>query len=51
MSDDAVCCIENAMFSSSEKQRSIGSFVNKLHKGFYNIPQISIIKVLQGQKK
>ena len=34
-----VCCIDNAMFSSAEKQGSIGSFVNKLYKGFYNIPQ------------
>ena len=29
MSDEAVYCTESAMFLSSEKQRSFGSFVNK----------------------
>ena len=29
MSDEPVYCTESAMFLSSEKQRSFGSFVNK----------------------
>ena len=44
MSDEAVYCTESAMFLSSEKQRSFGSFVSKESKDCHNIPRNPKIK-------
>ena len=40
MSDDTISCINSALLLPAEKQRSLGSFVNKEHKSCHIIHQI-----------
>ena len=43
--DDAVYCIDRAMFLSAGKQRSFGSFVNMGKKGSHSIPGNQILSL------
>ena len=47
MSDEAVYCIDCAMFLFVGKQNSFSSFFNKGQKGCYNIPRKLEIKSAQ----
>ena len=47
MSDEAVYCIDCAMFLFVGKQNSFSSFVNKGQKGCHNIPRKLEIKSAQ----